>query len=86
MKEKTLWLPIFLLLPFYDEEGKEKQDGNVHFGFVKYLKNAKSSYTSSDPFHEQGLVINKLYCYGGYCSVVVVVVVVTAATLVVRPC
>ena len=33
---------MFLLLPFYGEEGKEKQDGNVDFGFVKYLKNAKS--------------------------------------------
>ena len=66
MKEKTLWLPIFLLLPFYGEEGKEKQDGNVHFGFGKYLKNARSLYTSLDPFHEQGLVINELYCYGGH--------------------
>ena len=40
MKEETLWLPIFLLLPFYRQEGKEKQEGNVDFGFVKYLKNA----------------------------------------------
>ena len=42
MKEETLWLPIFLLLPFYGQERKEEQDGNVDFGFVKYLKNAKS--------------------------------------------
>ena len=42
MKEETLLLPIFLLLPFYRQEGKEKQDGNIDFGFVKYLKNAKS--------------------------------------------
>ena len=38
MKEQTLWLRIFLLLPFYGKEGKEKQDGNVDFGFVKYFK------------------------------------------------
>ena len=44
MKERTLWLPIFLLLPFYGEEGKEKQDGNIDFGFVKYLKNEFGAY------------------------------------------
>ena len=64
MQEQTLWLPIFLVLPFQGEEGKEKQEGNVDFGFVKYLKNEKSLYTSLDFFHEQGLV--KLYCYGGH--------------------
>ena len=32
MKERTLWLPIFLLLLFDGEEGKEKQDRNIDFG------------------------------------------------------
>ena len=31
-----------LVLAILGQEGKEKQDGNVDFGFVKSLKNAKS--------------------------------------------
>ena len=44
MKERTSRLPIFLLLPFYGEEGKEKQDGNVDFGFVKYKKKKSEEF------------------------------------------
>ena len=43
MKEQTSWPSIFLLLPLYGEEGKEKLDDiNVDFGFATYLKNEKS--------------------------------------------
>ena len=35
MKEQTSWPSIFLLLPFYGEEGKEKLDDiNVDFGYA----------------------------------------------------
>ena len=45
MKEQTSWPPIFLLLPFYGEEGKDKLDDiNLDFGFTTYLKNEKKIF------------------------------------------
>ena len=38
MKEQTSWPPVFLLLRFYGNGGKQKSHKNACIGFVKFKK------------------------------------------------
>ena len=41
MKEQTSWPPVFLLLRFYGNGGKQKSHKNACIGFVKFKKKTR---------------------------------------------
>ena len=65
-ERENLVTPYLLVIAVLRRRREREARRKGIFWIRENEKNAKSLYTSLDPFHEQGLVIDKLYCYGGH--------------------